>query len=566
MEKSVWQARTVSTVTARTGADLVVACLAAEGVDVVAGVPGTTVMEVIDAIARRGDVRYLATRHEQVAGFLADGLSRGGRLGACLVSRGPGAANAAIAVQNAYDESVPMLLLVGQVADRIVERRAFEEADVVATFRPMSKWAVEVRRADRIPELLQRAVRTAVTGRPGPVVVSLPLDVLQDTVDAAVAPAPRFRAHPPAPDAGGVAAAAAVIAGARRPVVIAGGGASRDPDALTALADRIGAPLLTTWLRQGAVSHEHPAYLGSLGYGVHDVTWRAASEADVVVALGCRFSEFSTRRWTMLAEGVRLVHVDVDPVELGRVYVPDVGLVADAAAAARALTAALPATPAERCERRDHLRAEYDDATSPRSPVLDADDPRGGVSSRAAIDALTPLVKREDLVLVQDAPSFGPWTHRYLRLPAPGRFFGSAGGAMAWGLPAAMGLTLADPARRAVCVSGDGSFWMVAQDLETCVREGLGVVNVVMNNNAYGNTRDRQRLAHSGRYLGVFYGNADLAAFARSLGGFGVRVERDDELAPALQAALDQELPAVVDVIQDPMYGLPPGLAPPAAR
>ncbi|MEJ2865566.1 thiamine pyrophosphate-binding protein [Actinomycetospora flava] len=558
--------RSAST-TACSGADLVVACLAAEGVDVVAGVPGTTVMEVIDAIARRGDVRYLATRHEQVAGFLADGLSRGGGLGVCLVSRGPGAANAAIAVQNAYDESVPMLLLVGQVADRIVERRAFEEADVVATFRPMSKWAVEVRRADRIPELLQRAVRTAVTGRPGPVVVSLPLDVLQDTVDAVdTAPAARFRAHPPAPDPAGVAAAAAVLARAERPLVIVGGGAGGAPDVLTALADRAGAPLCTTWLRQGAVSHDHPAYLGSLGYGVHDVTWRAAAEADVVVALGCRFSEFSTRRWTLLADDVRLVHVDVDPVELGRVYVPEVGLVADAAATARALTGALPEAPAGRLERRRRLRAEYETASAPDSPVLDADDARGGVSSRAAVAALQPLVKRDDLVLVQDAPSFGPWTHRYLRLPEPGRFFGSAGGAMAWGLPAAMGLTLADPARRAVCVSGDGSFWMVAQDVETCVRERLPVVNVVMNNNAYGNTRDRQRLAHEERYLGVFYGNADLAAFARSLGGFGVRVERDEELAPALQAALDQDLPAVVDVIQDPMYGLPPGLVPPAAR
>ncbi|WP_166659934.1 thiamine pyrophosphate-binding protein [Actinomycetospora succinea] len=562
----------MSTVTGRSapttrcsGADLVVACLAAEGVDVVAGVPGTTVMEVIDAIARHDTVRYLATRHEQVAGFLADGLSRGGGLGACLVSRGPGAANAAIAVQNAYDESVPMLLLVGQVADRIVERRAFEEADVVATFRPMSKWAVEVRRADRIPELLQRAVRTAVTGRPGPVVVSLPLDVLQDTVEG-VAPARRWRAHPPAPDPDGVAAAAAVIADAERPVVVVGGGAAGAPGAMTALADRVGAPIVTTWLRQGAVSHDHPGFLGSLGYGVHDVTWQAASEADVVVALGCRFSEFSTRRWTLLADDVRLVHVDVDPVELGRVYVPEVGLVADAATTARALTAALPPPPSGRLDRRKRLRVEYEQASSPDSPVLDADDPRGGVSSRAAVAALQPLTTRDDVRLVQDAPSFGPWTHRYLRLPEPGRFHGSAGGAMAWGLPAAMGLTLADPARRAVCVSGDGSFWMVAQDLETCVREGLPVINVVMNNNAYGNTRDRQRLAHGERYLGVFYGNADLAAFARSLGGFGVRVERDEELAPALGAALAQDLPAVVDVIQDPMYGLPPGLVPPAAR
>jgi len=200
------------------------------------------------------------------------------------------------------------------------------------------------------------------------------------------------------------------------------------------------------------------------------------------------------------------------------------------------------------------------------SDALAEDDPAGGVSSAAVVAALQTVADTPGHLIVQDAPSFGPWSHRYLRLPRPHSFAGSAGGAMAWGFPAGLGMALHRPEERVVTVSGDGSFWMVAQDLETAVREQIPTVNVVVNNDSYGNTRDRQRSAHGGRYLGVFYGNPDFAGFARSLGAFGTRATTDAEVAPALQAALEQDLPAVVEVVQDQMYGLPPGLLPPAAR
>lgn len=550
----------------RTGSDLVVECLTREGVDLVAGVPGTTVMDLIDSLARQDAVRFVHTRHEQVAGLMADGVSRAGGLGVALVSRGPGAANAAIAVHNAYDESVPMLLLVGQVPGGITERRSFEEMDVVATFRPMSKWVVEVHRADRIPELLQRAVRTAVTGRPGPVVVSLPLDVLQAEVGDDLRPARRVRAHPPAPAPVAVQEAVEVLAAADRPVLVVGGGAAGRTAELTRLADRLAAPVITTWLRQSLVSHDHPGFLGALGYGAHEVTEQTVREADVLLAVGCRFSEFSTKRWTLLDPATRLVHVDVDATELGRVHLPEVGMVADAGLAATALADALPPPPTARADRLADLRQRYLAATSLDSPALADDDPAGKVSSTALLRALQELADAPGHLLVQDAPSFGPWSHRYLRLPRPGSFAGSAGGAMAWGFPAGMGMALARPDLRVVTVSGDGSFWMVAQDLETAVRERIPTVNVVVNNDAYGNTRDRQRSAHGGRYLGVFYGNPDFAGFARSLGAFGARATTDEEVGPAIRAALDQDLPAVVEVVQDQMYGLPPALLPPAAR
>lgn len=554
----------------RTGSDLVVECLTAEGIDLVTGVPGTTVMDLIDSLARQDAIRFVHTRHEQVAGFMADGVSRAaqatGGLGVALVSRGPGAANAAIAVHNAYDESVPFLLLVGQVPGGITERRSFEEMDVVGIFTPMSKWVVEIHQVARVPELLQRAVRTAVTGRPGPVVVSLPLDVLQAVVADDVVPAPRVRSFPPAPSTAALAAAVEVLASAERPVVLVGGGGAGRAAELSRLGERLGAPLVTTWLRQSTVSHDHPSFLGALGYGAHDVTEEVVRDADVLLAIGCRFSEFSTKRWTLIDPATRLVHIDVDPEELGRVYPPDVGIVADAGEAATALSAALHEPSADRIGRLAALRERYLAATSLHSPALADDDPAGKVSSIAVVQALQAVADAPGHLLVQDAPSFGPWSHRYLRLPRVGSFAGSSGGAMAWGFPAGLGMALARPDLRVVTVSGDGSFWMVAQDVETAVREGIRTVNVVINNDAYGNTRDRQRSAHGGRYLGVFYGNPDFAEFARSLGAFGARAVTDAEVGPALQAALSQDLPAVVEIVQDQMYGLPPGLLPPAAR
>ena len=558
--------------TARTGADLVVECLSQEGVRLVAGVPGTTVMDLIDSLARQDTVRFVATRHEQVAGFLADGVSRSdAQLGVCLASRGPGAANLAIAVHNAYDESVPLLVLIGQVPGSITQRRAFEEMDVVATFRPMTKWAVEIPQVQRIPELLQRAVRTAVTGRRGPVVVSVPLDVQQALVtDERLSPAPRRRSHPPGPAESALQQAAALLAEATRPAIVLGGGALGAPDVYLRLADRLLAPLVTTWMRQSAVSHDHPAYLGALGYGAHEVTERVVRDADVLVALGCRFSEFTTARWTLLSSGTRLVHVDIDASELGKVYLPEVGMVSDARLAAESLADAVPAPAGPAAEKRrarlTELRREFDRVSSLSSDDLAADDPGTGVSSIAAVHVLQALAARDDVLLVQDAPSFAPWTHRHVRLPRPGSLVASAGGAMGWGLPAGMGLALARPEHRVVTVSGDGSFWMVAQDFETCVRERIGLVNIVMNNFSYGNTRDRQRMAHGGRYLGVFYGNPDFAEYARSLGGFGIQVTNDAGLAIAVEQALAQDRPAIIDVVQDRMYGLPPGVSPPSAR
>jgi acetolactate synthase-1/2/3 large subunit len=544
---------------AMNGAELLVETLAAERVRQVYGIPGTTIMDVLDALARQDDIRYLSVRHEQVAASMADGYARAtGEPGVCIASRGPGATNMATAIGNAHDESIPLVAIVGQVGHEITERAAFEELDVVSLFGPITKWAVEIPTVARIPELLQRAIRLAVSGRPGPVVVSVPLNVLRAKTTAT--PQPRFRLDRPRPSAEGVRGAARLLDVARRPTLLLGGGTTSFDKNVVALAERLGAPVVTTWSRKDRFPNDHPQFVGTLGPGAFDSTETAIRDADVLVALGCRFSEFSTKRWTLLTTDTALIHADIDPGELGKVYVPAVGLHADAGEVAADLTAALGTQP-DRTTWLRRLRASY---VEERKLIL-PDTPEGVCSARLTA-ALRTVLDRTGATLVVDAPSTGVWLQRHVDAVRPAAYYASAGGAMAWGFPAALGIQLARPGERVVCLSGDGSFWMVAQDLETAVRERIPVVTVVANNFAYGNTRDRQRTAHGQRYFGVFYDNPDLAEFARLHGAHGERVTRPEELVPALERALAADLPAVVDVVQDRHEGLPPGLSPLPAR
>ncbi len=557
------------------GAQIAVEALRREGVRHIFGLPGTTIMNLIDAAGQEPGIRYLSVRHEQVAAFMADGYARaGGGIGVCMASRGPGAANLAIGVHNAHAESVPVLALVGQVSDGIYYRDAFEEMDLVRFFDPITKWSAEIHSTARIPELMQRAVRTALSGRPGPVLVSLPLDV--QTADADVAYQPRFRPARPAPQASDVEDAVARLAAADRPVAILGGGAAgrRHDASLIELVERLQLPVVTTWLRKNVFPNDSPLFCGSLGYGAVAATEDFVRQADVVLAIGCRFSEFTSQRWTLLPPDATLIQVDIDPGVLGQYYVPDLGICADSATTTAAMLAAADGRALDRlgvqhgrAARAAAARRFYLEQTQlEQAGIRQASAGPPAVSSAALIIALRELLGSTRAILVQDAPSFGTWIHRHLDFTEPGSFYASAGGSMGWGFPAAMGMQLARPDARIVNISGDGSFWMVAQDLETAVREDLPVVTVISNNFSFGNTRDRQRTAHGGRYVGVFYGNPDFAAYARLLGAHGERVESEAGLLPALERAMASGRPAVVDVIQDRHEGLPSDLAPPVAR
>lgn len=552
-----------------TGARAAIEALRREGVGYVFGLPGTTIMHLLDALSGEEGIRYIATRHEQVAAFMADGYARGsGDLGVCMASRGPGAANLAIGLHNSYAESIPVLALVGQVADGIYHREAFEEMDLVKFFEPVTKWSMEIHKPSRIPELVQRAARTALGGRPRPVSVSIPLDVQLEELDAAEFQ-PRFRHRHPVPAPSDVRAAVELLEGAERPAIAVGGGSltSGAHEAVVELAEALRVPVVTGWLRKDAFPNRHELFLGALGYGAPEVADELVRDADVLLSVGFRFSEFATKRWTLISPRTRILQVDLDPEEIGRIHPPEIGLQGDARQTVQEMARALsylevdPGRQEDRRRRAKLLRDRYDKEI--RLPEDERDSP---VPSAAVVRVLQEVLDNRPSIMVQDAATFGVWMQRYLRFDRPGTFYGAAGGAMGWGLPASLGLQLARPGERVINVTGDGSFWMVAQDLETAVREDIPVVNVVTNNFAYGNTRDRQRSAHDGRYFGVFYGNPDFAQFARLLGAHGERVERSEELAPALERAIESGKPAVVDVIQDRFEGLPGDLAPLQAR
>jgi acetolactate synthase-1/2/3 large subunit len=286
----------------------------------------------------------------------------------------------------------------------------------------------------------------------------------------------------------------------------------------------------------------------------------------VILALGCRFSEFATKRWTIVPRDAKLIHVDIDPEELGRIYVPSLAISADARATVQALATASEAAIDERVRVVRATRARGLRERLAAETQIPEETATTGVGSASLVLELGAALDRHQAILVHDMHSFGPWILRYMPLPRPGSFYGAAGGAMGWGLPAAMGVKLARPDEPVIAILGDGSFWMVAQDLETAVRETIPVVCVIANNFSYGNTRDRQSVSYGGRHHGVFYENPDFAEFARMLGAHGERVEHAVELGPAIDRAIASDLPAIVDVIQSRWEGLPPGLQPPTAR
>lgn len=552
------------------GAQAVIEALKREGIQYIFGVPGTTIMHLLDALYDESEMRYITVRHEQVAAFMADGYARAaGEPAVCLASRGPGAANMTIGVHNAYAESVPVIALLGQVADDIYYREAFEEMDLLTFYEPITKWSVEIHKSARIPELVQRAVRTSMSGRTRPVMVSVPLDVQMESIAQPVFQ-PRYRHPLPVPPTKEVEQAARILEGSQRPIIILGGGllSGEARSQVIELAEALQCPVVTTWLRKDVFPNRHELFFGSLGFGAPQVTEQAVQDADVILAIGCHFSEFTTKRWTLISPSSKLIHIDIDPEEIGKMYVPEVGLNGDAGTTLQLMNEILSKKMTvekgrneQREDRWRSLKEEYLEQTRMPESVASS-----RVSSQAVIHALQHVLDNYASAIVQDAASFGVWMHRYLAFDRPGTFYAAAGGSLGWGLPAAMGMKLARPNDHLINVVGDGAFWMVAQDLETAVRENLPIINVVVNNFSYGNTRDRQKSAHHGRYLGVFYQNPDFAEFGKLLGAYGERVEKAEDVLPAIQRAIASGKPAVIDVIQDLHEGSPQGLLPPSAK
>jgi acetolactate synthase-1/2/3 large subunit len=530
----------------RTGGRILVDQLAVHGAELAFGVPGESYLPVLDALLDV-PVRFVPCRHEAGAANMAEAYGKlAGRPGVCLVTRGPGATQAAVGVHTAAQDSTPLLLLVGQVERASLGREAFQELDYGAAFSGMAKWVAQVDEARRLPELVARAYRVATSGRPGPVVLALPEDVLAEEADAR--DATPYAPAEPGPSPADVEAVVAALARAERPLVVVGGQPWSEAahDGIAAWCEASALPVAAAWRCQHHVDNTSPVYAGHLGLGPDPRLAARVRDADVLLAIGTRLGDVETGGYTLLdpsGPAQRLLHVHPDPEELGRVYAPVVGVVASGPRFVEALAEHGPL--ARRAAQAAAAHADYLDNL--RHPA-----PRSGAVDLG--DVMTLLRDRldENAVLTSGAGNFTVWAHRFYEFRRYGTQLAPASGAMGYGLPAAVAAKLLRPERTVVCLAGDGDFLMSVPELATAVQERAAIVVLVVDNGMFGTIRMHQERHYPGRPSGTELRNPDVAALARSFGAHGERVERPEQLAPALDRALAAGAPAVLHLLVDP--------------
>ncbi len=532
----------------RSGAEILVAQLRVHGADTVFGVPGESYLSALDAMRDANFLRYVVCRHEGGAAAMAEADGKmTGRPGICFVTRGPGATNASIGVHTAMQDSTPMILFVGQVSRCHREREAFQEIEYRRMFAALAKWAVEIDAAARIPELVSQAFHRATNGRPGPVVVSLPKDVLDEA--ARVEDAEPYGVARAAPRPQDLERLRCMLAEAQRPLAIAGGagwtaGAARD---LAAWAEAAALPVVAAFRRQDCFDNLHPCYAGDLGAGPNPRLVRRIRESDLILALGPRLGEITTGGYALVdAPRPRpaLVHVHCDADELGRVYRADLPILAGMPEFMAALGAvSVPAPPPWR-ERTREAHEEFRAYGEPEPAPFALDLARVVAWLRDRLPA--------DAIVTNGAGNYTGWVHRYHRYRRYGTQLAPTSGAMGYGVPAAIAAKLRHPARDVVAFAGDGCFLMTGQELATAAQFGADIVVVVVNNGMYGTIRMHQERAFPGREFGTALANPDFAAFARAFGAHGERVERTEDFAPAFERARAAGAPALIELVVDP--------------
>ncbi len=535
-------------VNARSGGRVLVDALRIHGVDLAFCVPGESFLDVLDALHDCADIRLVTCRHEGGAALMAEAHGKlTGRPGVCFVTRGPGATNASIGVHTAYQDSTPLVLFVGQVERGFAGREAFQEIDARRMFDGMTKWAAQIDDARRIPELVGRAFRLAVSGRPGPVVLALPEDMLCDRVAVAdTAPSTAVQAHPGARD---LARLRALLENAQRPLMLLGGSGWTKAATLDirAFAERMELPVACAFRRQDLFDNRHPLYAGDAGIGIDPALARRIRAADLILAVGPRLGEATTSGYTLLeapSPKQRLVHVFPGAEELGRVYAAELPILAGMpqfAAAARALE---PVDAAARRAWAQEARLEHLAAT-------DAQPSPGALDLVAVVKQLREALP-DGAIVTNGAGNFASWLHRYFTYREFGTQLGPTNGAMGYGVPAAVAAKIAYPERAVIAFCGDGDFLMTGQELATAMLHGANAVFLVVNNGMYGTIRMHQERRYPGRVTATDLLNPDFAEYARSFGAWGEAVERTTDFAPALARALAAGRPALIELRVDP--------------
>ena len=534
-----------------------VEALVAQGVDTAFGVPGESYLAVLDGFhEHRERIRFIACRQEGGAAFMAEAQGKlTGRPGICFVTRGPGATNASIGLHTAFQDSTPMVLFVGQVASDQRDREAFQELDYRQVFGPgtlgMAKWVGEVHDAHRLPEYVARAFHTAMQGRPGPVVLVLPEDML--TVPTAAPVLPRIEPATAWPAPGGMRDLRALLAAAERPFVIAGGSGwtPESAQALQRFAENWGLPVGCGFRFQDTFDNRHPLYAGDVGIAINPKLAQRIREADLLLAVGVRLGEMTTSGYTLLQvprPAQKLVHMHAGAEELGRVYSADLMLQSAMCHAGKALeTLAAPAGTPRWADWAAAAHADYEaNHAAPEVQPMDL------AQVMKTIQRLAP----EDTVYTNGAGNYAGWLHRYVRyfgLQHHGRTqLAPTSGAMGYGVPSAVAAALLYPQRTVVNIAGDGDFLMTGQELATATGYGATrLISVVVDNGTYGTIRMHQEREYPGRVSGSDLFNPDFAALARAYGWRAERIEATAQFEPAFAAALASGQPTLLHVKLD---------------
>lgn len=532
----------------KTGGQLIVEALEANGVDRVYCVPGESYLAVLDAL-HDASIRTIVCRQEGGAAMMADSHGKlTGKPGICFVTRGPGATNASAGIHIAMQDSTPLIMFIGQVASHAREREAFQEVNYRAFFGDVAKWATEIDDAARIPEIVTRAFAVATSGRPGPVVISLPEDML-----TALAEAPAALPHTAvetSPGATEMAKLEELLANAKRPFVIVGGSrwSAASVSAFGDAAERWALPVGCSFRRQMLFDHLHPSYAGDVGIGPNPKLAAYIKQADLVLLVGGRFGEMPSSDYTLLKSPYpdqTLVHIHPDSGELGRVYRPTLAINASPEAFAHAFTQTKPRAVPVWAEETARLHGAYLEWSTP--PASGPGPVQMGPIMKY-LEAALP----EDAILTNGAGNYATWIHRFHRFRRFATQAAPTSGSMGYGTPGAVAAKDLFPERTVVAFAGDGCFLMNGQEFATAVQYDLPIVVVVVNNGIYGTIRMHQESEYPGRVVATDLKNPDFAALARAYGGHGETVERTDDFPLAFERALASGKPSIIEIRLDP--------------
>jgi acetolactate synthase-1/2/3 large subunit len=540
----------------RTVGRLVADALRTAGVRYAFTVPGESFLGLLEALGDAG-IRVVAARHEGGAAFMAEAHGNlTGRPAACIGTRAVGASNLAIGIHTARANSTPMFALVGQVERAHLGHEAFQEIDQVGSIGRLAKWAAEPTDASEVAGVLGEALRQAAGGRPGPVLLSLPEDLLDEAApdDARVVV---DRSGPERPSDHDIGAVIELLASAERPVILAGGGIlrARTSTDLLRFADLLQVPIVASWRRTDVVSNDHPLYLGMAGLGAARSVRGRLAEADAMLVIGCRLSEPTSWDDTIPSASTRWAHVDIEPTRATGLRPADLTVTADARTFLRAAIdrlvgkAVLDAVLVRRRQANNAAdRAAWEAAATVDAAAEEWTGP--GVHPGRVITTLRAVLP-DDAILTTDAGNFAAWAGRGFRFRRPGTFIGPTSGAMGYAVPAAVAASLVHRDRPVVALAGDGGMAMSMAEIETATREGARVVVLVFDNERYGTIRMWQDRRGSGQGVATELGAVDFAAIGRALGARGVRVERDADVEPALRQALAEERSTVIHLALD---------------